>query len=53
MQTIPTHTSREIADAMLRKLAPKLPQVTRLELRGTGGDKALAKVTQLTLARLP
>jgi hypothetical protein len=29
------------------------PTITRLELRGTGGDKALAQVTQAILARLP
>jgi hypothetical protein len=37
-----------VLDYMRRK-----PHITRLELRGTGGDKALSELTQAALARLP
>lgn len=60
-----THTSREIAEAIPARAesagqtveqhlaAPKYPQITRQECRGTGGDKELAKVVQFALSHLP
>jgi hypothetical protein len=45
--------SRLDAATLVMELAGDYPQITRLELRGTGGDKALAQVVSKALETLP